>query len=70
LQIVPDRCFVPSRQQVAHSIGDCPADLEYQPAAGPEYGVRLRDKAFDDFQAGWSGEDGISGLELADFELH
>ena len=30
----------------------------------------LRDEARDHFQSGWSGEDGVTRLELANFDLH
>src|SRR5260370_34005579 len=32
--------------------------------------MRLRDETCDDLDTGWTGKDGIAGLEFADFELH
>jgi len=49
--------------------GDGAADFEDEPSTGTERGVGLRDEAGDDFEAGGSGEDGVTWFELADFEL-
>lgn len=49
--------------------GNGPADLEYQPTAGTEGVVGLRDEAFDDLETSRPSEDGLFRLEFANLEL-
>ncbi len=65
-----DLNLIPSVEQKFDSICDGPTDLDNQPAAGLQRGVRLRNQSLDHFYARGSCEDRIARLKLADFELH
>src|SRR5437763_15169650 len=69
LQVVGDTNVNPLREQAFHAFCDGAADFHHQPPAWLERSLRLRNKAFDYFQACWSGENSLARLEFADSEL-
>src|SRR5580658_1570084 len=70
LQVIGDLNLLPLAKQMLDPVYDASADLDDQPAAGPQSGARLRNQAFDHFQTGWPGENCIARFEFADLELH
>src|SRR5439155_1871407 len=69
LQVVGDLNGIPSPEQALYPLCDRAADFHHQPATWLESGLSLRNKAFDYFQACWSGENSLARLEFADSEL-
>src|SRR5260370_40585541 len=70
LQIACKSNVRPACQPTPHGFGNRPADLEYQPATGPQHRLRLRNESLADFQAGWSREHRLPRLELPGFRVH
>src|SRR3989442_6606882 len=69
LQVVGDLDGIPSPEQALYPLWHRAADFHHQPATWLESGLSLRNKAFDYFQACWSGENSHARLEFADSEL-
>src|SRR6266566_4040263 len=69
LQVVGDTNVNPLREQAFHAFCDGAADFHHQPPTWLERSLSLRNKAFDYFQACWSGENSLARLEFADSEL-
>src|SRR5450755_4216242 len=70
LQVICKSNVHPTCQHCLDAFGDCPADLEYEPASGGERVLSLWNEAVYNFQPCRSGEHGIPRLELAYFELN
>jgi hypothetical protein len=70
LQVIGELNLLPSAEQVFDAFRDSPTNLDDQPAAGLQSGMRLRNQAFDYFQPCGPCENSVSRLEFADFELH
>src|SRR6266550_135549 len=69
LQIICNCYVFPSAQESAYAIRDGAADFHDEMAAGLQGGACSGNQIFDDFEAGWPGEDGGTRLESANFEL-
>src|SRR3989442_11486681 len=69
LQVVGDTNVNPLREQAFHAFCDGAADFHHQPPTWLERSLSLRNKAFDYFQACWSGENSLARLEFADSKL-
>jgi len=61
---------IPFCEKAFDTICDGSADFEDQPAAGFQRTLRLRDQAFDYFEACGAGENRIARFEFADFKLY
>src|SRR5437763_15967329 len=65
LQIIGNLNVIPSPEQALYPLCDRAADFHHQPATWPESGLRLRNQAFDHFQACRSGANGLARPEFA-----